>query len=56
MKRTNVATRILAAAALCIGMATPFLASANDYGSYLKCLRHCAGSCSFSGQCFLIEK
>lgn len=56
MMRTKLATRVLAVTALCIGLAAPFLASANDYGSYLNCLRNCAGSCTFSGQCFLKER
>ncbi len=49
-------TRILAATALIVGMSMPFLASAADLTAYLKCLRTCAGSCTFTGQCFQIEK
>lgn len=59
MKKTkNKLTAALVALAFVAGAAVPVLsvASSGQYGSYLECLRHCAGSCTFSGRCFLMER
>lgn len=47
---------VVAVAAFGVGLAVPLMAKADEYGSYLECLRHCAGSCTFSGVCYLKEK
>lgn len=46
----------VAAGAFALGLMIPLVAKANDYGDYQTCLRHCAGSCTFSGTCYLKEK
>lgn len=32
------------------------VAQATEFDSYLECLAHCGGKCTFSGKCFWIEK
>lgn len=61
MKKTKKKlTAALAALAFVAGAAVPVLSVASSgsgqYGSYFECLRHCAGSCTFSGRCYLMER
>lgn len=49
-------TTVLAASAFAIGALTPVVAMANDYGNWLTCMKNCAGSCTYSGICYLKER
>lgn len=62
MRRTKNSTYALALLGFLLGAGAPLVASALgpagpiEYGSQERCLQLCAGSCTASGRCFLIER
>ncbi len=56
---TRRITPVLAAVALCFGALIPVVSSAGDgtqYKSWAECVQYCAGKCTYTGRCYLIER